>query len=196
MPADVSLEELPDLAAYAARVTRRLARPSRLAVEQPLGRGADAADWFLARSEASARAARGAARAAEVRDFPTPWTVTAAQAQCQKPFHLWNVTREEWSGAIAFERGLRYVLGRAAHEHGPTSEGRPGKVTGATALAHGADREREETHEHAWAHRRGLFQLLGQDPARSGLGRRAPETRTSPGSGGVPTTWTAPPDSH
>lgn len=177
MPADAPLEDLAPLAAYAGHVTARLARPGRLPVESPLGREPGPAAWFEARAAASFRALATAQRLEEPPEFPTPWTVNAAQMQCQKPFQLWNVTREEWKQPIAFERGLRFVLGQAAHEHGPTREGRPGSVEGATSLAREADRERARAHADAWSHRRGLLALLAGDPARSGLCRRDPGSR-------------------
>src|SRR5579862_8084241 len=125
MPADASLDELPKLAAYATHVSERLCRPETLPVERPISLRPSAHAWFVARAEEAERKLEPMEKVHEPGEFPAPHTLQTAMMSCQKPFQLWNVKRDEWQDGLLFESGLKYEIGKAALEGGPSKEGRP-----------------------------------------------------------------------
>src|SRR5438270_343228 len=93
--------------------------------ERPASRGARSAEWFLARAFAFARVEEPIRVRFEPPSREIPAHLKSAMMECQKPFHLWNVTRVVDVTAIGFERVPPYKVGAAASASEEDREGRP-----------------------------------------------------------------------
>jgi hypothetical protein len=160
--------DLPALRKYAETIAVRLERPGK----EPPGdsRGTRAALWLLGRFDRteSPRAPIERRFVPAVGDCPP--RLKSAMMECQKPFHLWNVRRDEYGDSLAFEAGPRYSVGRASQEGGPDREGRPGTVVPASKHVSRVAEENALVRAEAFGASRRLRRALEQDPGDEGLG--------------------------
>jgi hypothetical protein len=159
--------DTPSCREWAEGVRSRLARPAALGVESS-SRGARAGLWFLDR--VSGTEETFSSRRFETVVEEVPGRIISGMAHCTKPFHLWNVLRNEFSGKLAFEDGPSWKVGVAVAEASPGPEGRPGNVVPVSRLVSRETEERSLAWAEAFGHARRLRNVLEQDPADEGLG--------------------------
>ncbi|MEZ0227456.1 MAG: hypothetical protein ACAI25_02450 [Planctomycetota bacterium] len=152
---------------FAAALVAR--RERSLLPERRASRGARSAEWFLARIDATARTEEPIRERFERPTGDIPAGLKSAMMECQKPFHLWNVTRIADASVASFEPVAPYKVGAAAKQSTDT-EGRPGRVTPASRLLRGAREEVDLVRADAFGARRRLRRLLSESAEEQGLG--------------------------
>ncbi len=162
--------DIPRLRKYAELLSARRT-PGPLALEAEAPRGSQAARWFLDRAErvSSSEEDRINGRF-KATPGDIPGSLKSAMMECQKPFHLWNVNREEWTSRESFVKGPKYEIGRAAVENGPSKEGQPGTVVPCSKVAREQREADDLVRSEAFGFKRRLRRQLTQDPAEEGLG--------------------------
>jgi|SRR5579871_5603845 len=161
----------PAFQAHAEALRARLERPRRLTVEESF-RASLAGFWFLGKAETADRIAEPIAKRTEPVEVEVPGIVLAGLARCQKPFHLWNVLREEFRGELAFERGPSYRFGQATKADGEEAGLEPGRVILASRAARREQQELEQARAVSFGARVELRALLSQNLAGEGFGPR------------------------
>ncbi len=161
---DWNNEELKEFAAALEERRARALVPTREA-----SRGARSAEWFLARVGASEKVDEPIRERFEAPTGDIPAHLKSAMMECQKPFHLWNVTRVVDTSAVSFDPVPPYRVGAAARD-AIDAEGKPGRVVPASRLLRGAREEVELVRADAFSASRRLRRQLTESAEEQGLG--------------------------
>ncbi len=126
-----------------------------------------AAEWWLGRAAATERTDEPIRARLEPPTGDIPVSLKTAMTECQKPFHLWNVTRIDEASPFAFEKVPPYVVGAL---EAADRAGQPGRVVPASRVLRGTDEETALVRADAFGAKRRLKRLLSESAEEQGLG--------------------------